>query len=75
MTGDQFLLLNSKPGEKGAVGIRRRIMWDYELACVDVPPGKLNSQLEQAAPAGEHRYGLFRSALRSTSPRGLRAPL
>lgn len=67
-TGHQFLPLNPKPGEKGTVGISRRIMWGYEPACADVPPGQLKTQLEQAVPPGEHRFGLFRSALRSTSP-------
>lgn len=69
MTEDQFSPLNSKPGVlEVAVG---SFVCCAELTgklVLGIPPAELKAELEKPSLPGEDNFGLFRSALQSTSP-------
>jgi hypothetical protein len=67
-TGDQFCPLNPPAGDvRIAVGSTIRFKHGFK-AVASVTSDQLKAALEQKSLPGEHNFGLFRSALQSTSP-------
>jgi hypothetical protein len=69
ITDSQFSALDVPPGFNLAIGTSHASITEDEAGLVvGLSADRLRTELELESPAGEHNFGLFRSALQATSP-------
>lgn len=68
ISDDQFSPLMSQPGVLATAIGEYVYIGDKVSLTIGIPATKLKNELEQASPAGERHFGLFRSARQSESP-------
>ena len=66
--GSSFSPLDPQPGVISIEALEMAFALEEVKVVSDIPPSLLKAELEKASPPGEQNYGLFRSALQSTSP-------
>jgi hypothetical protein len=67
-TGSNFSPLNPQPGVIALEILEGTVVGEEVRVLMDIAPVDVKTLLEKASPPGEPNYGLFRSALQSTSP-------